>query len=264
MKLLVLKKKKKVQSLIKDNGDGSYTATYFPKDAGKHQISVVLLGKDPSISYPIQGSPFTVDIERGTDPSMSTCKGPGLKEAFDTKPACFKIQAKDSEGNNMDRGGDPFLVSVSGPNGEVPVDVKDNGDGTYDVTYHPKEHGPHKIDVDLRGQPVGGGPFKVNVKQAADHLHTFVDRYEFSIRTKTKTGEFLSSGGEEGFKVIVKGPNGENIKDINIIDKNNGTYIVSYSIPVYGDYKVYAKLNGKHIRGSPWKQTHYEELDDDE
>eukprot|EP01099_Mayorella_cantabrigiensis_P001515 TRINITY_DN166_c0_g1_i1.p1 TRINITY_DN166_c0_g1~~TRINITY_DN166_c0_g1_i1.p1 ORF type:complete len:195 (+),score=49.37 TRINITY_DN166_c0_g1_i1:508-1092(+) len=194
---------------------------------------------------------------------MSTCKGPGLKEAFDTKPALFKIQARDAEGNNMPNGGDPFVVSVSGPSGEVPAEVKDNGDGTYDVCYNPKEHGPHAIDVKLRNKPVGGGPFSVNVKQAADHLHTFVDRYEFSIRTKTKTGEFLTTGGEEGFKVIVQGPNGEQIKDVEITDKRNGTYIVSYALPVYGDYKVFAKLNGRHIRGSPWKQSHYEEPDDE-
>src|SRR3546814_2680583 len=45
--------------------------------------------------------------------------GPGLEEAYDTIPAEVYIKARDRDGNDMKRGGDPFLVAVTGTSGPV-------------------------------------------------------------------------------------------------------------------------------------------------
>eukprot|EP01098_Paradermamoeba_levis_P007724 TRINITY_DN3210_c0_g1_i2.p1 TRINITY_DN3210_c0_g1~~TRINITY_DN3210_c0_g1_i2.p1 ORF type:complete len:170 (-),score=27.71 TRINITY_DN3210_c0_g1_i2:66-575(-) len=168
----------------------------------------------------------------------------------------------------MPRGGDPFVVQVTGPDGPLPlgpggVDIKDNGDGTYDVTYNPTVHGPHEVDVKLRGKPVGGGPFHVDVKAGADHEHSVVESYSFVIRAKTKSGENKIFGGDD-FQVTIDDPAGSRVPEeyVRVSDLGDGTYAVVYSLPDLhlginkGEYTVGVLLDGKHIKGSPWKQVH--------
>eukprot|EP01097_Dermamoeba_algensis_P011897 TRINITY_DN938_c0_g1_i1.p1 TRINITY_DN938_c0_g1~~TRINITY_DN938_c0_g1_i1.p1 ORF type:complete len:1157 (+),score=374.89 TRINITY_DN938_c0_g1_i1:50-3472(+) len=245
------------QVSVHDNNDGTYTVQYQPVDPGNHRVDVVLKSKIPMYYDHIRDSPFTVPIVHGTDPSKSKCYGPGLTEAYDTLPAEFKIQAKDRDGNNMPHGGDPFEVNVTGPSGPVPVEIKDNGDGTYDVVYNPTEHGPHDIDVKLRGKPVGGGPYHVDVKQGADHEHSLVELYSFVIRAKTKSGDNKPVGGDN-FTCTLTGPSGEDIPIIELKDIGDGTYLVRYTVAEHfsGELTISVKVNGKDIRGSPWKQIH--------
>lgn len=82
----------------------------------------------------------------GTDPSKCTAEGPGLVDGIkDTFPAKFKVQARDRDGNPIHEGGDDFKVKITDPDGQdVPAEISDNGDGTYDVVYHPDKPGPHK------------------------------------------------------------------------------------------------------------------------
>lgn len=238
---------------VQDNNDGTYSVTYQAVNPGNHRVDVVLRNKKYPIYYDhIKDSPFTVPVTAGTDPSKSLVYGPGLSDAFDTKPAEFHIKARDRDGNDMNRGGDPFEVVVTGPSGEVPSNIKDNGDGTYDVVYEPIDHGDHKIEVKLRGKPVANSPYKVAVKEGADYNNTFVEQYSFVIRSQTKQNKPKTFGGEK-FEVTID--SGSSSVEPNIKDIGDGTYVVSYSLPQPGDYTIGVKINGKHIRGSPWKQV---------
>jgi hypothetical protein len=239
---------------VTDNNDGTYSVEYQAQDPGQHKIDVVVKSSVKIYYDHIKDSPFSVPIKPGTDAAKSQVHGPGLKEAYDTLPANFHIQAKDRDGNNIPEGGDPFEVQVTGPSGPVPVDLKDNGDGTYDITYHPTVHGPHDIDVKLRGKPVGGGPFKLDVKQGADHEHSIVETYSFVIRAKTKTGEHKKTGGDN-FTVTITGPNGL-LNDVTVKDLGDGSYVTYYSITERGEYTISVRVNGYDIKGSPWKQAH--------
>jgi hypothetical protein len=47
---------------IRDNNDGTYVVSYCPQFHGPHTI-VVMLVDEKNKRYPIQGSPFHVDID---------------------------------------------------------------------------------------------------------------------------------------------------------------------------------------------------------
>jgi hypothetical protein len=239
---------------LTDNNDGTYSVVYQAVNPGKHQVDVVLRNKKYPVYYDhIKDSPFSVLITAGTDASKSLVYGPGLEDAYDTKPAHFNIKARDRDGKDMGRGGDPFEVLVTGPSGEVPSNIKDNGDGTYDVVYEPIDHGDHKIEVKLRGKPVANSPYKVGVKEGADYRNTFVEQYSFVIRSQTKHNKPKTFGGET-FEVKIIDANGSDAP-VTIRDIGDGTYVVSYSLPQPGDWTIGVKINGQHIRGSPWKQV---------
>jgi len=241
---------------VKDNHNGTYSVDYQPVDTGTHIVSVFVSNtKMPLYYFHIRDSPFKVPIKAGTDAGKSLCYGPGLEEAYDTKPAEFKIQARDRDGNDIKHGDDPFEIKVTDPRGkEVPAEIVDNKDGTYDVKYEPQTDGPHTIAPTLRGKPVGGGPFKLNVKAGADHEHCVVEDFTFTIQSRTKNGQPKTTGGEK-FEVMISGPNGP-VKDVRVRDLNDGTYLVSYKITSSGEYSISVQINNKEIKGSPWTQKH--------
>jgi len=249
-----------------DNDDGTYSVSYLAKDAGDHKIEVLLKSNiNPKVAEHIKDSPFTVPIQPGTDARMSQAFGKGLEEGLDTKPAKFRIQARDKDGNNIPHGGDPFEVKVKSdqPGVIVPIKLVDNGDGTYDVEYNPLNSGWHDVDVTLRGKPVGGGPWHVQIKKGTDPKLTIVERYEFIVRTKTKDGQNQTTGGDK-VEVKIVGPDGPlSSEKVEVVDKHNGKYIVGYSVEGQGEYKISVKIDGQHIKGSPWKQTHYTASDDE-
>lgn len=243
---------------VQDNRDGTYTVTYRPEEPGKYKVDVVLRGANPLFYDHVRNSPIVVNAEVGTDPSKSRVYGPGVEDGvLNTKPAEFFIEARDRDGNKLGKGGDDFEIKVTDQDGKnIDAPITDNGDGTYKVQYEPTGVGRHKVDVRLKGKPVGNTPVSVLVKDGASYDHTHVDSFSFVIRTKTKQNKDKKEGGETFDVKIVNEAFHEEVKNVNIRDIGDGTYVVSYSLPSAGDYKVHVLLNGHHIKGSPWKQSH--------
>jgi len=198
-----------------------------------------------------------VVIEAGIDPSQCIAFGPGLEDdVSDVLPTTFTIQAKDSDGKNLEEGGDNFEVLIDGPNGPIKPEVKDNGDGTYTVDYAPEDAGNHTVNVLLDGIPIKDAPFHVNVNAGADFSKSFVERFTFVIRTRDRRGENRKSGGDK-VTVTVKDPHMNEIEHVKVEDINDGTYLVTYSLPedyVPGEYTISCQIHGKDIKGSPWRQ----------
>jgi len=172
---------------------------------------------------------------------------------LDTLPTHFTIQAADRNGDKMDKGGDPFDVSIKDAKGNaVPADIKDNGDGTYDVAYKPNGPGPQKVNVNLKGKPIKGAPFTVGIKAGASAAFSVVENFTFTIQAKTGAGEDRGEGGEN-FQVHINGPSGP-VDTVDLKDRGDGKYFVSYRLPRKGEYTISVTVNGENIQGSPWKQ----------
>jgi len=246
-----------IPATITDNNDGTYLVTYVPKEPGVHLIDVVLRNKVKPVVYEhIKDSTFNVKIKAGTDPSKCTAEGPGLKDGIlDTFPAKFTIQARDRDGNPIPEGGDDFQVKVVDPAGnECPVDIVDNGDGTYDVTYQPDIPGPHVIKTTLDDINIKDSPKTVLVKPGAYFGTSYIEVFSYIIRTCDKRGNPLTTGGQD-VKSLLSDTTGSDVQH-DIKDNGNGTYTVTYKLPrVEGQYDHSARVDGKDIIGSPWNQT---------
>jgi len=245
---------------VVDNRNGTYDVTYVPSVPGPYKVDVVLRNPDSPLYYShIHQSPFKVEIEQGTDPNKSLVFGEGVSDnVLNTKPTSFTIQARDKNGRNLDKGGDPFEVRITDPSGkDINAPIIDNHDGTYTVPYEAPNAGRHRVDVRLKGKPVANCPITVNVKEGADHTHTAVDSYSFVVKTRTKAGKEKKEGGESAnFKVTIASDRGEEVRNVSFKDIGDGTYVVTYQIPSPGDYQIGVQLNNNHIKGSPWRQLH--------
>jgi len=72
------------------------------------------------------------------------------------------------------------------------------------------------------------------------------------VQAAKRNGQKKVDGGDP-FQGTVTGPGGA--VPAQVVDNNNGTYAVSYTLPQPGTYTVSVRLMNKEIKGSPFTQT---------
>jgi filamin len=234
-----------LNATLQNNNNGTWTVTYQAQDNGQHDVTVHLTTQT------------RVGIAIGTDASKTKVHGPGIQPegVQDNLPTHFFIESVGTDGQPVRKGGDPFEVKITGPKGDVPAKITDNGDGTYRVDYAPQDAGPTRIDVTLKNKPVADSPYNINVREGADHTTSFIDAQQFVVRARTKTGKNMTKGGE-AFTATVQGPAGPH--QVQLADKNDGTYVVSYNLPAAqkGNYAFSVQVTKKDIVGSPFNVSY--------
>ena len=104
---------------------------------------------------------------RPADGKQCFAYGPGLESGKNhAEQRCkFTVQCVSPQGKNKKTGGDDVEVTVKDGAGNdlSQVDVKDNGDGTYSVSYLPQQKGAHVVDVRVNGDEIKENPFNVDI-----------------------------------------------------------------------------------------------------
>ncbi|KAF6076218.1 tripartite motif containing 45 [Phyllostomus discolor] len=91
-----------------------------------------------------------------------------LHRAREKQTTSFTLLCKDAAGESMGRGGDNIQVAVvpkDKKDSPVRTMVQDNKDGTYCVSFTPKEPGVYTVLVCVKEQHVQGSPFTMTVKK---------------------------------------------------------------------------------------------------
>jgi len=257
----------KVQSRTQDNSDGTYKVHYTPREGGLHHVGITFGGAH------IKQSPINVMIKNAKpDPTKCRCYGPGLEGGEAHEPAKFKIEARNCLGDLIPTGGFPFKVMVTDPLGQTtPATVKDNNDGTLDVTYFPTDPGLFLVDVTLDNRKVADSVYKVNMdensKFACPHKsyaegpalqpgNKATETQHFKIYAVYANGQPKKTGGDL-FDVHVEDPK-FNVLPVNIKDNNDGTWSVSYQPTDPGKYHIDVIVRNpsvftryEHVKNSP-------------
>lgn len=236
---------------LTDKGDGDIDVVYQVENPGDYDIAIDLNG------IPIKDSPFKAHIEPAVDLERTYAEGPGLEGAKDNEPAKFKVYAFDNKGEPVPDQDIKLLVEPLGDNagGAVPeTKVTDNGDGTYDCEYNPEVAGPYKITAQLDGNDIKGTPVTIDCIEGATDTANI--SYTINVHAKNKAGELKTSGGDD-FKVYVCGDDESAEVESVAKDNEDGTYSAMYSLEGEqgAKFKVYIKLNGRDIKGSPFKHV---------
>ncbi|XP_060516412.1 filamin-A isoform X2 [Cylas formicarius] len=231
----------------KDNRDGSCSVEYVPNEPGEYDVAIKFADNH------IPGSPFKVLVGAEVDESLVKAYGPGLEASKCRSgiPTKFKIDASKA-------GPAPVAVNItsdSAPLSRRP-EVKDNADGTFDVSYTPPSEGTNlEAHILYNGKEIPNSPFPVKVRPTveADKVKItgpaiFDKGIPASIPTTIKIDTSDAGFGE--LKVKVTGPDG-NPRPVKIKENGDGTVNATFLPDDCGRYKLDVKYGGKDVPKTP-------------
>ena len=258
-----------VEAKVVDNNDGTYDVTYTPTTIGPHEIAVSLENEH------VAKSPYTADAQENPEnpnAQNTIAYGPGVEDNKNNtaEPAEFTIETKNMNGERIPTAGDCLKGFVEDPKGEeIPIEITDNGDGTYKAKYQPINEGPHKVNVLLKdaynpmiANHIKDSPININIEAGAfpssciafgpgieDDKTQYIDPATFTIQAKDRHGNDIKKGGET-FDIELTGPTGK--LETKCVDNNDGSYTVTYQPDENGKHHAEIKSKGEHIKDSPF------------
>ena len=166
----------------------------------------------------------TLQMAQQTKASQSVAEGKGLEEGIVNREAQFVLTTRNAEGRQCYNERDNVTVEISDEQGRecaTEVQINDNKDGLYQISYSPRVQGRYKVIVKVNGQHVCNSPFTVQVKP-------------FQFRPVLSFGRFGSSAGTFKFpwgmavnardEIAVSDNNNHRVQIFN----SNGKYLRSF------------------------------------
>ncbi|XP_020279518.1 filamin-A isoform X4 [Pseudomyrmex gracilis] len=235
----------KTEKLIVPQGDGTYRISYTPFEEGCHTIDILY------DNVPIPGSPFSVNVQRGSDPSKCRAYGPGLEKGIVNKTNRFTVETREAGNGGLG-------LSITG-DGEVKAEAKDNYDGSCTVEYVPTEPGDYEIGIKFAEQDIPGSPFKIevisdseakNVIAYGPGLQSEMVRENISAKFTVDTSKCAKAAQLD---VRLSTDRGQAQKP-QIKSKGDGLYEVTYQPPPAGsNVHIGVTYDGEDINDSPYK-----------
>ena len=228
--------------------DSTHEVSFTPWEVGPHHVEVLWEGTH------IPGSPASLEIRAAPDVNACSGTGAGLKRGITEQPNTFTILSPEKGLLEKKHG---LEVTVSSVDKDVPVEITDNNDMTYTVTYTPSSKGAHVASVKFYEKPIPGSPFKITVVPAADAskcraygpaLHPnslYIAGTPLDLFVDTK------KAGTGELQVVVKGPDDTRPKVYQA--NEDGIHSLKFDVPDAGKYYVYIWWSQTPIPGSPYK-----------
>ena len=166
----------------------------------------------------------TLKLLQQTEANQSVAEGKGLEEGTVGSEAQFVLTTKNAEGRQCHNKHDHVTVEISEEQGRecvTEVRITDNKDGSYKISYSPKDQGKYIVSVKVNGKHICKSPFSVQVKlfqvrpvltlagmfnwpwgmavNARDEI-AVTDRFSHRVQVFNNDGKYLRSLGGKGSK----------------------------------------------------------------
>ncbi|XP_072858518.1 filamin-C isoform X5 [Pogona vitticeps] len=238
---------------VRDNGDGTHTANYTPATDGPYTVSVKYAGQE------VPRSPFKIKVLPAHDASKVRASGPGLNASGipASLPVEFTIDARDA-GEGL------LTVQILDPEGKPKkANIRDNGDGTYTVSYVPDMTGRYTITIKYGGDEIPYSPFRIHALPAGDASKCLVTVSIGGHGLGTCLGPTIQIGEETVITVDAKAagkgkvtckvstPDGAEL-DVDVVENHDGTFDIYYTAPEPGKYVITIRFGGEQIPNSPF------------
>jgi hypothetical protein len=245
-----------VFSSVTDNGDGTYTVSYTPTQAGTDQVNITLGGN------PISGSPYSSVVTTGaiSAANSTVTVNPSTLAVGGTSTVTITVR---DVSNNPVSGltSDELSVALSGGATIVPGSFVSVGNGVYTVGVTNDEIEQNTVTVTARGVVLDDNPvitFSIGAPVAANSTATVPGGLAGQPTTIVITlrDQFNNPvpGAADQLSLLVSGAN-TGAPFTAIIDNGDGTYTVSYTPTQAGTDQVNITLGGNPISGSPYNST---------
>ncbi|XP_059581616.1 filamin-C isoform X2 [Alligator mississippiensis] len=238
---------------VRDNGDGTHKVNYTPATDGPYTVAVKYAGQE------VPRSPFKIKALPAHDASKVRASGPGLSAAGvpASLPVEFTIDARDA-GEGL------LTVQILDPEGKPKkANIRDNGDGTYTVSYVPDLTGRYTITIKYGGDEIPFSPFRTHALPSGDASKCLVTVSIGGHGLGACLGPTIQIGEETVITVDAKAagkgkvtckvstPDGAEL-DVDVVENHDGTFDIYYTAPEPGKYVITIRFGGEHIPNSPF------------
>ncbi|XP_067915419.1 filamin-C isoform X1 [Heterodontus francisci] len=236
-----------------DNGDGKHTVHYTPATDGPFTVSVKYADQE------VPRSPFKIKVLPTHDASKVRASGPGLNASGvpASLPVEFTIDARDA-GEGL------LTVQIIDPEGKPKkANIRDNGDGTYTVSYVPDMTGHYTITIKYGGDEIPYSPYRIHAIPTGDASKCLVTVSIGGHGLGTGLGPTIQIGQETVITVDAKAagkgkvtckvstPDGAEL-DVDVVENQDGTFDIYYTAPEPGKYVITIRFGGELIPNSPF------------
>ena len=233
---------------IKERANGRWDMAFTPWEVGSHKVTILWGGCD------ISNSPITLEVAAASDASGCTASGAGLDKCIAKIPCEFMLTAPEDDCLETNS----ISVKVIGSECNGDVEIKNQGNGKYQVIYVCTVEGMYKIEVRFKEKNIPGGPFQVQCLPAPDASKCRAYGqclHPNAILLAGSTVELFvdtSKAGTGELAVVAKGKGGVTPK-IYMSDDGSGTYSVKFTPSSSGKYYIHVWWYGIHIPKSPFQ-----------
>ncbi|XP_077428421.1 filamin B a isoform X1 [Vanacampus margaritifer] len=247
-----------VEVKVRSSGEGQYSCSYTPASALKHTLAVAWGG----VSVP--GSPFRVNVGKGSHPSEVKVFGPGVERAGlkANEPTHFTIDCSSAGDGDVSVGIKCHGNMVGDREADVDFDIIPNANDTFTVKYIAPAAGQLTVKVIFTDKEVPQSPFVVNVDPSHD-----------AAKVKAEGPGLACTGVESGipthFTVLTKGAGkapldvafSSPVDHFDIIDNYDYSHTVKYTPVAAGPMSIAVTFGGDPVAKSPFAVGVAEPLD---
>ncbi|KAM9635004.1 filamin-C isoform 1-T1 [Morphnus guianensis] len=238
---------------VRDNGDGTHKVNYTPATDGPYTVAVKYADQE------VPRSPFKIKVLPAHDASKVRASGPGLSTSGipASLPVEFTIDARDA-GEGL------LTVQILDPEGQPKkAAIRDNGDGTYTVSYVPDLPGRYTITIKYGGDEIPCSPFRIHAVPAGDASKCLVTVSigghglgaclgpTIQIGEETVITVDAKAAGQGKVTCKVSTPDGAEL-DVDVVENHDGTFDIYYTAPEPGKYVITIRFGGEHVPNSPF------------
>lgn len=149
--------------MVKDNGDGTYDATFTVLCAGPYTVHVMAKAPDADFAH-VDNSPYhdVMWLPSEICPSKCSIEGDGILGSCVKEEATFTVLARDIHDNLVVNCANEFSVTMTGPQ-RIKPKVTNHGDGTFTCSYSCSITGAYVTSVLVSGQHIRGSQFNTSI-----------------------------------------------------------------------------------------------------
>ena len=202
-----------------------------------------------------------------TKASASRAKGEGLKEGTVARKAQFNLTTRNAERKQGYNERDRITAEIKDDQGQecvTEVQVHDNKNGTYKITYYPRVQGTFKLLVKVNGEHISCSPFTVILKpfQVKPVLSfgkegSGVGMFKFPYGVAVSDGDEIVVGDTGNHRVQVFDSNGTFLRFFGRYGKNDGEFNYTAGIAINNDRQIFvADRNNYRMQIFSWEGRH--------
>ena len=157
-----------LQKSLKITFGGIHQTEPFDGDPEGLLVRLTFVGNEKLLTTVNLEEIGSLEILHQTKASQCIAEGKGLEEGTVGGEAQFVLTTRNAQGRQCYYKHDRVTVEISDEQGRecaTEVRINDNKDGSYNISYSPKEQGRYKVTVKVNGGHVLGSPFTVKIRQ---------------------------------------------------------------------------------------------------